>query len=162
MTLYELTGAYLDIQKAVYDPDFDQESAEAALADITDALEEKADNYARIIKQLDADADAIAEEIRRLSARKAMLDNRADWLKGHLQAAMTATGKLKFKTPFFSSGIQKNPPSVVLDAGLDAIPEEYLVQQDPKVDKKAIGAILKTGEVLPFAHLEQGESLRIR
>lgn len=162
MTLYELTGAYLDIQKAIYDPDFDQESAEAALADITDALEEKADNYAKIIKQLDADADAVAEEIRRLTARKAMLDNRRDWLKTNLQMAMTATGKTKFKTPFFSFGIQKNPPSVVLDAGLDAIPAEYLVPQDPKVDKKAICARLKTGEVLPFAHLEQSESLRIR
>lgn len=160
MTLYELTGAYLDIQKAVYDPDFDQESAEAALADITDALEDKADNYARIIRQLDADADAIAEEIRRLTARKAMLDNRRDWIKTNLQMAMTATGKTKFKTPFFSFGIQKNPPSVVLDG--PEIPEEYLVPQDPKVDKKAIGARLKTGEVLPFAHLEQSESLRIR
>jgi hypothetical protein len=75
---------------------------------------------------------------------------------------MVTTGKTKFKTPFFSFGIQKNPPSVVLDAGLDAIPEEYLVPQDPKVDKKAIGARLKTGEVLPYAHLELGESLRIR
>lgn len=160
MTLYELTGAYLEIQKAIYDPDFDQESAEAALAEITDALEEKADNYARIIKQLDADADAITEEIRRLTARKAMLDNRRDWLKTNLQMAMTATGKTKFKTPFFSFGIQKNPPSVILDG--PEIPEEYLVPQDPKVDKKAIGARLKTGEVLPFAHLEQSESLRIR
>lgn len=162
MTLYELTGAYLDVQKAVYDPDFDQESAEAALADITDALEEKADNYARIIKQLDADADAIAEEIRRLSARKAMLDNRADWLKGHLQMAMTATGKTKFKTAFFSFGIQKNPVSVVLDVDLLHIPDTYLIQQPPKVDKKAIGAAIKAGEDVRFAHLEQGESLRIR
>jgi len=76
---------------------------------------------------------------------------------------MIATGKTKFKTALFSFGIQKNPPSVKLDEGnLDLIPEEYLVPQDPKVDKKKILAELKEGKEFTWATLSQTESLRIR
>ena len=162
MTLYELTGAWMDVQDALYDPDFDPDSAAAALDDIKADFAEKADNYARLIKQMDADSDAIADEIRRLTARKATLDNRASWLKDRLQTAMQMTGLAKLKTPYFTFGIQKNPVSVVLDADLLHIPDSYLIPQPPKVDKKAIGAAIKAGEEISFAHLEQSESLRIR
>lgn len=162
MTLYELTGQWQQVQDALYDPDFDQESAEAMLDDIEAALEDKADHYAMMIKSMEADAAALDEEIRRLCARRSTLGNRAGWLKERLQMAMYATGKTKFKTPYFTFGIQKNPSSVVLDADLSDIPDNYLIPQPPKVDKKAIGAAIKAGEDISFAHLEQSEGLRIR
>ena len=74
---------------------------------------------------------------------------------------MIATGKTKFKTSLFSFGIQKNPPSVVIDDD-QAVPFDYLVVQDPKPDKKRMLAELKAGKELPFARLKQTESLRIR
>ena len=163
MTLYELTGAYLNVQRALYDPDFDKESAEEFLADIDDALEDKADAYAKILKQMAADVDTLSDEIARLQARKAQLADRADWLKRNLKGAMEMTGKTKFKTPLFSFSIASNPASVVLDAPLDRIPEGYLIPQDPKVNKKAIGDAIKNGADLSgIAHLEQGTRLSIR
>ena len=41
------------------------------------------------------------------------------------------------------------------------IPKEYYIPQDPKLDKTAIKKFLKDNEV-SWAHLQQGESLRIR
>jgi hypothetical protein len=71
---------------------------------------------------------------------------------------MRATGKTKFKTDLFSFNIQKNPARLVITG---EVPEKFLIPQDPKVDNKAIKELLKQQE-LPFAHLEQSESLRIR
>ena len=81
-------------------------------------------------------------------------------MKEALQNAMFITGKTKFKTDLFSFNIQKNPPRLVIDRP-EEIPEEYLIPQEPKIDTSAIKEALKRQE-LPFAHLEQSESLRIR
>ena len=43
-----------------------------------------------------------------------------------------------------------------------AIPQEYLIPQEPKVDKKAIIDFLKGGNDVPYAHIEQSEGVRIR
>ena len=114
--------------------------------------------------QLNTDAEALKEEISRLQERKGHLENSAARMKSVLQKAMTACNKPKFKTLLFSFGIQKNPPSVTLDTeDLSKIPAEYLIMQSPKIDKGKIKEDLKAGKDLSgIAHLEQGESLRIR
>ena len=73
---------------------------------------------------------------------------------------MIDTGKRKFKTDLFSFGIQKNPPTVVVDQK-DKIPEEYWKAQEPKLDKTALKKWLKDNAE-EYAHLEQSEGLRIR
>ena len=88
------------------------------------------------------------------------IENNIKNLKQALETAMRATGKTKFKTDLFSFNIQKNPPKLVIDKP-EEIPEEYLIPQEPKINSKAIKDMLKEKE-LPFAHLEQSESLRIR
>ena len=74
---------------------------------------------------------------------------------------MKLTKKEKFKTDLFSFGIQKNPASLKIIEGKD-IPSEFLIPQEPKIDTAEIKDRLKNGEVLEFAELVQGESLRIR
>ena len=82
-------------------------------------------------------------------------------MKQSLKEAMTVTGNLKFRTDLFSFNIQKNPPALVVDDE-KAIPQEYLIPQKPKVDKKAIIDFLKGGNDVPYAHIEQSEGVRIR
>ena len=82
-------------------------------------------------------------------------------MKQALQDSMIATGKTKFKTDLFSFTVRKNPASVVIDRET-SIPPEFLIPQDPKIDKKAIKAAIDRGDDITFAHLEQGESLIIR
>ncbi len=41
------------------------------------------------------------------------------------------------------------------------IPNKFLIKQEPKLDKKSLAAFLKENEV-PWAHLTQTQSLRIR
>lgn len=162
MTIYELTDDYLNLLEAMQDPDYDPEIIQEMLVDAEGSLEEKADSYAKVMKELQAKEVGIDAEIKRLQAMKKNLTTNEDRIKDTLQMMMEATGKTKFKTSLFSFGIQNNPPKVVVDKGIDDLPLEYLVPQDPTINKTLIMEKLKAGEVLEFAHLEQGQSLRIR
>ena len=74
---------------------------------------------------------------------------------------MKLTGKTKFKSGMFNFAIQKNQESVnITDERI--IPEDFLIQQPPKIDKTALKELLKNGVEIPGAELKQTESLRIR
>lgn len=164
MTLYELTDDYLNLLELAEDPDVDEQAFKDTLDGIEGALEDKADNYARIMRQLEADAAACDAESKRLKNKSKTINANITRMKQALQYAMQATGKTKFKTALFSFGIQKNPASVVMDeAYIENIPERFLIRKDPEINKRAIKEAINNGEDLGgLAHLEQTESLRIR
>lgn len=165
MTLFELTSEYENLLEMLEDPEADDQIITDTLEAIGGEIEAKADGYARVIRQMDADAKAIKAEEERLYKRRKSLEGRSMWLKNRLHTMMEITGKTKFKTELFSFSVQKNPPKVVIDdpAG---IPAAYLIQLEPEVDTVAIKKALKNPEEAPIwkgiAHLEQSESLRIR
>ena len=161
MTLYELTDDYMEVASMIDDPDMDPQTITDTLESIGGEIEDKAENYAKVIANATAEADGLAKEIERLTRRKKAIETNARRVKDTLQNAMVITGKTKFKTPLFSFGIQKNPASLEIAEGT-TIPERYLIPQEPKVDKAAIKAALKDGEVIDGCTLVQGESLRIR
>lgn len=165
MTLFELTSEYENLLAMLEDPEVDDQIITDTLEAIGGEIEAKADGYARVIRQMDADAKAIKAEEERLYNRRKSLENRISYLKSRLQFAMELTGTNKIKTEFFSIGIQKNPARVVIDNSA-GIPAAYLIQQEPKIDTAAIKDALKNPEEAPIwkgiAHLEQSESLRIR
>lgn len=164
MTLYELTDQMMALLEMMEDPDVDPDvlldTAEAVELDLND----KADAYAKVISNVNADIDAINAEIQRLQARRSTLTNNVLRLKENLQAAMEKTGKTKFKTALFSFNVQKNPPSVALEEkDVKNIPEKYLRYRDPEVNKTALLADLKLGiDLTGIAHIEQSMTLRIR
>jgi hypothetical protein len=164
MTLYDLTAEYQALLQMAEDPDTDPEVLTDTMEALEGEIEDKADGYAKVIRQITTDTAGVTAEIERLTKLKKSMEGNVQRLKNNLQFAMEATGKTKFKTGLFSFGIQKNPPSVIMDEQyLGNIPKKYLVQQDPVIDKKKIKEDLKAGVDLEgIAHLAQTESLRIR
>ena len=155
-TLYELAGQFNHVAEMLVDEEIDQEVIIHTLESIDAAIEEKADNYAKLIKNQESDSKGIAEEIKRLQARKQSIDNSVKNMKLSLQNAMNEIGKTKFKTNLFSFNIQKNPISVnIVDENL--IPDEFK-KIKIEFDKTAI----KKFENVPGIELIQSESLRIR
>ena len=124
------------------------------------AIEDKADNYAVIIADLNAQEAKLKTEIDRLTKRRQTLINNADRMKQSLQQAMETVGKEKMKTDYYSYTIQKNPPKLVLDDE-EIVPEDYFVTKR-ELDKALLKDALKAGQEVRGAHLEQTESLRIR
>ena len=164
MTLYELTEEYQQLLALAEDPDVDDEVLSDTMNALEGEIEVKADGYAKIIKALEVQTEGLKEEEQRLYFRRQSVESHIRRMKANLEVAMIATGKTKFKTDLFSFGIQKNPPSVVMDEQcIENIPEIYLIQQEPKLDRAKIKEDLKAGKDLEgIAHLVQSESLRIR
>lgn len=157
MNLYELSQNYLAVQEM----DLEPETLKDTLDSIEEAIEVKAENIAKWIRNLEADKKAFEEEEKRFKEKKQAADNRIKSLKLYLEDNMRLTGKTKFKAGFFSFAIQNNPPSVeVFDEAL--LPERFLIEQPPKIDRAGIKELLKAGEEVPGAELKQTEGLRIR
>ena len=160
-TLYELTNEYMALLEMAEDPDIDPQAFADTLEALGGEIEMKADGYARVMKELEGRAATMRFESKRLENGYKTIERNIDRMKHALQDSMAATDKRKFKTDLFSFSIRKNPASVVIDHAT-CIPPEFLIPQDPKVDKKAIKAAIDRGDDITFAHLEQGESLIIR
>ena len=161
-SLYELNTAYRSLMERLYDEELPEEAIIDTLDSLEGAIEDKADGYAMIMRELEADADKLKAEEKRLESRRMALENKAKRLKANLYESMKAVGKPKFKTTLFSFGIQKNGGSlpVILTPGCD-VPPEWLKPGDP--DTTGIRKHLEAGHELGFATLgERGEHLRIR
>ena len=157
MNLYELSIAFQDVQNMDLDPEVMQDTLDS----IEDAIENKAENIAKLVRNLESDVAAYKEEEERLKTKRQATENKVKWLKTYLEDNMKLTGKTKFKSGMFNFSIQKNPASVnITDEKI--IPEEFLIQQPPKVDKNSLKEILKRGIEVPGAELKQTEGLRIR
>lgn len=164
MTLYDLTGQYLELLDMMDDPDIDEQTILDTLESVGGEIEDKADNYAKIMVELQNKVEAMDLEIKRLQERRKSLENNIERMKNNLQASMIATGKRKFKTNLFSFGIQKNGGAlpVILDVDVDDLPE-YLLIVSKSPNKKAIAEAIENDPELTFAHFgERGESLRIK
>jgi chaperonin cofactor prefoldin len=161
--LYELAGQFNELWEMIDDTELDEDVILDTLEAIDGEIEVKADNYAKVIRNMDVEIEGINSEIERLTKKKRTLENRQKNLKDNLQQAMESTGKRKFKTELFGFNIQKNPASVELkDVKFDKIDAQYLVWPEPTVDKKKVKEALQNGEQLEWATLVQKESLRIR
>lgn len=160
-SLYKLTGDYLTVENMLYDEDADEQMISDTLESIGGEIEDKADNYAKLMKNIDEKINSRKEEAKRLTSAAKILENKRDKLKQNLYEAMKITGKTKFTTDLFSFSIAKNGGKQALTID-GKVPEEYtkVIIED---NTEKIRQDLEAGKKLPFAHLEpRGESLRIK
>lgn len=163
MTLYEIDAAILAC--------VDQESGEIIDPEALTALqmerERKLEGVALWVKDLRAEAEAIGNEIKSLTARKKAAENRAESLKTWLGGALA--GEV-FKTPKVRISYTHNSRLNVIDeqSVVNYIqthyqdPEEYLRFQLPEIRKDAVKAAIKDGAEIPGACLEPTESVVIK
>ena len=162
--LYELTEKWESIAEMLYDGETDEQVILDTLESIEGEIEDKADNYAKLIKSMLADAEFLKSEAARLTARRMSLENRAQRLKDTLQANLEFIGKTKFKTVLFSFSVSKNggkQPLEITD-NLDDIPGRFLIPQPPVVDKDKVRELLKEKEVEWASLKPYGTHLNIR
>ncbi|EAE6446445.1 siphovirus Gp157 family protein [Listeria monocytogenes] len=157
MKLYELTESYqnvLDIAEQL-----EAETLKDTLDAITESIEVKAENTAKVIKTVNAEIEALDTEIKRMSSRKSTLKNNIESMKRYLKEELEKVGLDKVKGQHLTIRIQNNPQGVLVEdeSKLGA----YLVEQPKKLDRKAILADLKDGKEIDGAEIQQGRSLRI-
>ena len=156
--LYEIANQYLALSELADDPDFPVEAIADTLESIEGELEVKAEALLQVVTNLEGDTGKIDVEIKRLQARKQVIQNRADSLREYLRQNMIRTGIEKISCPLFSITLAKGRPMVIVD-DLALVPERYIkttVTIAPVKDD--ILKALKAGEVVPGCVL--GESKR--
>lgn len=159
MNLYELTDSYLKVLELI---EAGEENLDDTLESINDTIEVKAENYAKIIRNLEGNVNMLKAEIERLNSRKKSIEGNIDRLKENLKQAMILTGKEKIKTGLFNITVANNPVALnVFDES--KIPENFFTYETiKKMDKSAIKDLLKAGQVIEGAELTQGKGLRIK
>ena len=162
MTLYELTGEWQQLLDLMEDPDVPEEAVRDTLEGLSGEIEEKADGYAKVMRQLQAEAEAIEKEEERLNDRRDMIMDNISRMKKALMESMKATGKTKFKTTLFSFGIRKAGQKRLVIDHEEAVPDKYWKQPPKVIDTKMLKADLASGDMVGVAHLEQSEYLSIR
>ena len=158
-TLYELTDKYQQLLEL--ESEIDEQTFIDTLQSIDEAIEGKAENLAKVIKEIESTVSVITNEISRLQSKKQALNNRVANLKTYLQGEMEKVNKTKVKGALFTVNIQNNPPSLKVE-NADKIPKSFYIEQEPTLDKKALKEAVKNGEVIEGVALVQTQSVRIR
>lgn len=160
MKLYEIP----ELIRSAFDAlEVDPETGEILNGDVIEHVEaeakEKLEATALYMRELDADAKALGEEIARLQARKKSAERRVEWLKSYMRPTLDALGG-KLKTPR-ATIYKMHTQKVVLDCKPDNLPQAFQ-KLEVKADLAGLKKALKGGEKIQGAYLVDNESIVIR
>lgn len=160
MTLWEIDQAILACVDGETGEivDFDK------LDQLTMARDEKLENIALYIKSLEADAAAIKAEEKALADRRKVKENKAKRLREYLVGALggqpfeTARVNLSFRA---SAGV-KITDERTLRQWLEENHADCLKYKMPDISIDGVKQLIKWGEAVPGAELEQRNNLQLK
>lgn len=165
MTIYTISDDMMRILNMLEQQPED-ETEEQALKDTLEMVKmdfaAKADGYGKVLRQLQAEAEAIKAEKIRLGQRQSTLEKNAERLKETMKQAMLMTGQKKVKTDLFTFSTRAGKELVIDTDNVFEIPDELLRYKDPEPDKAAIKEYLKTNPECGWAHMIETQSLIVK
>lgn len=162
-SIYELTEQYIQLENLLLLAP-DSEEIQNAFEQIKDDVKTKADNYAKMIRNLESDIEGLKEEEKRIKARKESKKRVIENLKANLMWSMKQTGETKFKTQLFSFSVAKNGglAPLKLNKSVDELPEEF-VKIEKKADTDALRKYIEEYGDFTYAEIEErGEHVNIK
>lgn len=124
-SLYELTGQFLTIYQMDIDDETKTDTLEAI--DWQEQFEQKAEGYAHVIKNLEADVAMYKAEEESFKAKKQVAQKKLDYVKDNIMAAMNVTGQTEVKSGALIIKIAKNPESVKVNE--DDLPKKIFYKK---------------------------------
>ena len=159
MNIYELTGQALRLRELLEAEEIDEQTFSDTLESI--GADDKVDSYCMIIRELEAEIGARDEAVKHLVELNEKARRSIDRMKQALDGFVTATGRPKLHTPFFTVSYRKSEAVEVLDESL--IPEDYIKVSTKKApDKVAIKTILKNGGEVAGCVLRENRNIQIK
>lgn len=160
MKLYELPDALRAAFEAL---EVDEETGEIINGEILPQVEaeakDKLEGTALYLRELDADAKSLSDEISRLQSRKRSIERRTEWLKQYMRPALDAMGG-KLKTPR-ATIYKMHTQKVLIDVSPQNLPQAFQ-RMEIKPDLAGLKKALKSGEKIQGAYLVDNESVVIR
>lgn len=168
-TLFELSDEILNVEQMLESLDGENEDMVAVideyLAGIRGDLNQKLDNYAAFIRELEARSAARKDEADRLASRAKVDYNKAVRLKDCLRWYFLTHDVKSIETPRFRLTLAANGGKlpILLTLPVEELPSQYVIETvSHKANTDAIRAALEGGAEIPGVEFgERGTSLRI-
>lgn len=160
---FELAQQYRQLAELLAERHDDEQLIADTLESISGPLDERLENLAKMVCNIEAADNGVQKTIASLEARHVALQRAAERGRKLILDLMQTAQRARVTTALFSLSVRKNPPFVVID-NENELPSAYLARPEPPPpmpDKKAIAAALKAGVPVPGAHSEQGVRLDI-
>lgn len=137
-SIYELNKNYQEVSALLETAETEEELQ--AINDTLDMLdcsiEEKVENTAKYIKNIESDIEGIKAEINRLTTLKKQKERNTEWLKSNIEYALKTKGIEKLEVGTFKCGYRKSEKTIVDD--VNKLPDEL-----KKVEYKPMAAEIK-------------------
>jgi len=156
--LYDLAENYLSLVAEIETYDLDAQIILDTLEGSSQLMniEDKASNIVKMVKNWESDLPGLDAEIKRLTDRKKIIENRVEGVKTFLFSQLEYAGLTEIKTPIATIKQQNNPPSVnILDESKVPAMYQTIIPQSYKISKTDIAKAIKAGEIVPGCHLTQ-------
>jgi Siphovirus Gp157 len=160
-SLYLITNELRLLVEDIQSQDGDILPEQFNALNITQAdLQQKAVNYAFVIKELDSTNSIIDMEIERLQGLKKRNKSISEKMREKISSAMIEFDISKVETETMSLSFRPSEETVIDNEFL--LTEEYLTPKPPVPNKTAIKKAIKEGKIVAGAHIEQKKNLQIK
>lgn len=166
MKLYEIAQDYLALMQAIENDEIPEEAIADTLEAITAEIEDKADNIACLLKNIDAEIVAIKAEETRLAERRKVKEKSAERIKQYLSDVLQGAAIDKVETARNRISFRKSE-AVELDEGAFVAwamenNNDLLTYSAPKANKTEIKKALKGGQAVEGARLVIKQNIQIK
>lgn len=160
MNLYQITTEMKNLTLLLEEGELTTE-LEQALVITQNQLQEKSIQYAYVIRNLEADSQAIDNEIKRLKAMKDAKDNAIDRMKEAVRTAMIASGIDKIESSLFKLSLRRSEAVEVVN--MEQLPDFCKdVKTTVTAHKLNIKQAIKAGQNIEGAIIKENYSLQIK
>lgn len=164
MTLYEISNDYINFITAVENGEIPEEAIQDTLDSIEGEFNEKIESIACLIKNINAEAEAIKLEADNLKQRADAKIRHSERLKEYLLSALEATDKKKVETT--RAVVSWRPTESVLIENDEQFCEMYpcLAKETVSIKpiKSEVKKAIKAGQTLDGAVIVVSKSLSVR
>ena len=160
-SIYELNKDYAELSAMLEEAETPEEveAIQNTLEMIDLSIEEKIENTAKYMVNVESDIQGLKTEIDRLTKIKKAKENAVERLKNNVEYAMKQKGIEKLEVGTFKAYYKKSESVEITN--LDVIPADY-TRVEIKADKVAIKKAIKSGEVVDGAHIQTNMNFYIK
>lgn len=169
MSLYDIDRKIAELIENGYNEEcVDAETGEFLEGKVEELLSQyecdravKIENIALYIKNLNAEAEAIKQEEKKLADRRKAKENKATRLEEYLASSLIGNNETKFESSRCSLSFRKSVKVIVTDE--KSLPDDYVKQKiEYTADKTKIKKDLQSGIEIMGARLEEKQNLQIK
>lgn len=157
MNLYELSADLVALR------DLEEVEASEIIAIVQNEIANKGKGIIQVVRSIEADVDAVKNEIDRLTKIKRAKENHIKRLREYTKSCMEQMNMKKLETPVGNITVRKGTSTLKIDDETK-LPSKYLeIVQTYKVDKDLLKVDLKAGIEIDGAYMtEPGTTLMIK